>query len=155
MVKQIFQTNIEKIVPSNQSTIQKQPSRVVDRKRCSENMQQIYRRTPMPKFNFNEFAKELYWIHIPAWVFPLYLQHIFGTHFPRNTSWWLLLTIPHKNPETNHRPPSFNVVWKYLRQFLGASFGIATLPICWEGARGLMYFCKVNYSRVSISFSRN
>ena len=60
MVKKIFQTNIEKIVPSIQSTIQKQPSRVVDRKRCSENMQQIYRRPPMPKFNFNEFAKELY-----------------------------------------------------------------------------------------------
>ena len=29
--------------------IQKQSSRVVLRKRCSENMQQIYRRTPMPK----------------------------------------------------------------------------------------------------------
>ena len=31
--------------------IQKQPSRVVLSKRCSENMQQIYRRTPMPNFN--------------------------------------------------------------------------------------------------------
>ena len=29
--------------------IQKQPPRGVPRKRCSENMQQIYRRTPMPK----------------------------------------------------------------------------------------------------------
>ena len=29
---------------------QKQPPRVVLRKRCFENMQQIYRRTPMPKF---------------------------------------------------------------------------------------------------------
>ena len=28
---------------------QKQPSRGVLMKRCSENMQQIYRRTPMPK----------------------------------------------------------------------------------------------------------
>ena len=28
--------------------IQKQPSRGALRKRCSENMQQIYRRTPMP-----------------------------------------------------------------------------------------------------------
>ena len=32
---------------------QKQPSRDVLRKRCSENMQQIYRRTPMPKCDFN------------------------------------------------------------------------------------------------------
>ena len=29
--------------------LQKQPSRGVLRKRCSENMQQIYKRTPMPK----------------------------------------------------------------------------------------------------------
>ena len=28
---------------------QKQPPKGVSRKRCSENMQQIYRRTPMPK----------------------------------------------------------------------------------------------------------
>ena len=32
--------------------IQKQPYRSILRKRCSENMQQIYRRTPMPKCNF-------------------------------------------------------------------------------------------------------
>ena len=35
---------------------QKQPSRDVLRKRCSENMQQIYRRTPMPKCDFNNLA---------------------------------------------------------------------------------------------------
>ena len=43
------------------STItQKQPSRVVPRKKCSENMQQIYRRTPIPKYDFNKDAKQLY-----------------------------------------------------------------------------------------------
>ena len=36
---------------------QKQPHRGVLKKRCSENMQQIYRRTPMPKCDFNEVAK--------------------------------------------------------------------------------------------------
>ena len=41
-------------------TSQKQPSRGVLRKRCSENMQQIYRRTPMPKYDFNKFASQLY-----------------------------------------------------------------------------------------------
>ena len=30
-------------------SVQKQPPRGAPRKRCSENMQQIYRRTPMPK----------------------------------------------------------------------------------------------------------
>ena len=38
---------------------QKQPSRSVLIKRCSENMQQIYRRTPMPKCDFNKAAKQL------------------------------------------------------------------------------------------------
>ena len=39
---------------------QKQPSRAVLRRRCSENMQQIYRRTPMPKCDFNKVALQLY-----------------------------------------------------------------------------------------------
>ena len=39
---------------------QKQPLRGVPEKRCSENMQQVYRRTPMPKCDFNKVAKQLY-----------------------------------------------------------------------------------------------
>ena len=39
-------------------------------------------------------------------------------------------TILHINSETNPPPPIINVVCKYLRQFLGTSFGIAILPIC-------------------------
>ena len=35
---------------------QKQPSRGDLKKRCSENMQQIYRVTPMPKCDFNKVA---------------------------------------------------------------------------------------------------
>ena len=31
-----------------------QPSRGVLKKSCSENMQQIYRRTPMPKYDFRD-----------------------------------------------------------------------------------------------------
>ena len=34
--------------------VQKQRSRFVQIKRCSENMQQIYRRTPMLKYDFNK-----------------------------------------------------------------------------------------------------
>ena len=39
--------------------LQKQPSRGVLRKRCSENTQQIYRAL-MPKWDFNYVAKQLY-----------------------------------------------------------------------------------------------
>ena len=41
------------------TSFQKQPPRGVLRKRCSENVQQIYRRIPMPKCDFNKVAKEL------------------------------------------------------------------------------------------------
>ena len=44
------------IGPDILMNVQKQPSRSVLRKRCSENMQQIYRRTPMPKCDFNKVA---------------------------------------------------------------------------------------------------
>ena len=43
-----------------QSKMQKQPLRGVLRKGCSENMQQIYRRILMPKYDFNEAAEQLY-----------------------------------------------------------------------------------------------
>ena len=45
---------------------QKQPSRGVLNKRYSENMQQIYIRTPMPKCDFNKVAKQLYQNHTLA-----------------------------------------------------------------------------------------
>ena len=38
--------------------LQKQPPRGVLSERWSKNMQQIYRRTPLPKCNFNKVAKE-------------------------------------------------------------------------------------------------
>ena len=38
---------------------QKQPARGVLKLRCSENMQQIYRRTPKPKIDFNKVALQL------------------------------------------------------------------------------------------------
>ena len=66
-------------------------TRGVLKKRCSENMQRIYRRTPMPKYDFNKVAKQLYWNHTSAWCSPVNLLHIFRTSFPRNTSGWLLL----------------------------------------------------------------
>ena len=55
--------------------IQKQPPRGVLWKRCSENMQQIYRRTIMYVCS------------------PVNLLHIFKTPFPMNTSGRLLLVV--------------------------------------------------------------
>ena len=45
---------IKTISPKGISKQWKQPSRGAFIKRCSENMQQIYRRTPMPKCDFNK-----------------------------------------------------------------------------------------------------
>ena len=57
--------------------------------RCSENMQQIHRRKPMPKCDFNNFTE----IALQHGCSPVHLLHIFRTPFPRNTSEWLLLIV--------------------------------------------------------------
>ena len=46
-------------------------------KRCSENMQQIYRRASMPKFDFKNVALQFYWNHTEKT--PIFLIFIF---------WW-------------------------------------------------------------------
>ena len=71
---------------SNKS--QKQPPRGVPRKRCSENMQQIYRRTPMPKCDLQSNFIEIALRHGCS---PVNLLHIFRSPFPENTSERLLL----------------------------------------------------------------
>ena len=86
--------------------LQKQPSRGVPRKRCSLNMQQFYRRTPMPKCDFNKVALQLYWNRTSAWRSPVNLLQIFRTSFPRNTSGRLLLKL-----ETTY---NFFVSWRNL-----------------------------------------
>ena len=58
---------------------QKHLSKSVLRKRCSENIQQIYRRTPMPKCHFNEVSLQLYWNHTSAWCSPVSLLNIQNT----------------------------------------------------------------------------
>ena len=58
-----------------------QPSRGVLRENCSNNMLQIYRRTPIPECDFNKVALQLYWNHTSAWVlsckFTTYFQKTF------------------------------------------------------------------------------
>ena len=60
---------------------QKQPSKGALRKTCSENMQQIYRKTLMPECDFNKAALQLYGNHDSTWVFSskiaVYFQNTF------------------------------------------------------------------------------
>ena len=46
----------EHLLVGHISVVQKQPSRGVLTKRCFENMQQIYSRTPMSQCDFNKVA---------------------------------------------------------------------------------------------------
>ena len=51
-------------------------------------MHHIYRRAPMPKYDFNKVAKQL-----RHGCSPVNLLHIFRTPFSRNSSEWLLLLL--------------------------------------------------------------
>ena len=79
-------TNWRKQYIARHLLVQKQSSRGVPRKKCSENMHQIYRRRPMPKCDFRH------------WCSPANLMHIFRTPFPRNTSGQLLLLFQNCPP---------------------------------------------------------
>ena len=70
---------------------QKQPSRGVLRKRCSRNMQQIYRGTPMVKCDFNKVSCNFIKITLRRGCSPVYLLHIFRTNFYKITYEGLLL----------------------------------------------------------------
>ena len=73
---------LEPVLSTGVSFLDKQHSRGILRKRCSENMRQIYRRTPMPKCNFNKVALQLYLNPTLAWVlsckFAAYFQNTFS-----------------------------------------------------------------------------
>ena len=73
----------------NHITIQKQPSRVVLKKRCSENMQQIYRKTPMRNVISINFID----ITIRHGCFPVNLLQMFRKPFPTKISGRLRLPL--------------------------------------------------------------
>ena len=78
-------------IATNQEDGQKQPSKGILRKRCSENIRKIYRRTPMPKCDFNKVAQNFTEITLRHGCSPVNLLHILRTPFTKNTSGWLLL----------------------------------------------------------------
>ena len=93
--------------------IQKQPSRSVLGKSFSENMQQIYRRTPILKCDFNRVALQLYWNHTWHECSPENLLHVFRTPFPKSASGGLLL----KNHCNDLFGKSEDTFWRYCIDF--------------------------------------
>ena len=70
---------------------QRQPFRGVLVRSCSENIQQIYRRKPLPKCSFNKVASNFIKIAIQHGCTPGNFLHIFRTPFYKNTYGGLLL----------------------------------------------------------------
>ena len=53
------------------------PPEVFLEKDVLKNIQEIYRRIHMPKYDFSKVTKQLYWNHTSAWVFSGKLEKIF------------------------------------------------------------------------------
>ena len=83
---------------------QKQPNKCPRKKRCFQNMQQIYPRTLMPRYNFNKVAKQLLQsnyikITLKHGFSPVNLLHIFRISFYKNITRWLLMITYFKKTE--------------------------------------------------------
>ena len=61
-------------------------------------VEQIYRRTIMPKCDFNKVTKQLFWNRPSTWVFSCKFTAYFQKKFFKNTSGGLLLKITHISP---------------------------------------------------------
>ena len=98
------------------NAVEKQSSRGVLKKRCSENMQQIYKRTPMAKCDFDKVTKQLYWNYTSAWVFSctfscIFSEHLFlGTHLD-SCFWQLKIKFIQRNHYTRLWTECF--IWLY------------------------------------------
>ena len=76
------------------SPLHRQPRIGVLKKRYSEIMQQIYRRTLMSNCDFNKVAKQLYLNNTSTWVFSCkFSAYNFQIPFLKNTSRGLLLPL--------------------------------------------------------------
>ena len=53
----------------------------------SENMQQIYRRTLMPKCDFNKVTNQLYWNQTSGWVFSCKFAAYFQNNVSKKPLW--------------------------------------------------------------------
>ena len=91
---------------------QKQPPRGVLKKRCSENMQQIYR-TPMSKCNFNKVAFQLYWNHTTARVFSCKFSEHHFLRTPLNGCFYIKCSLTMDSRNQILAPNSQDVTVKF------------------------------------------
>ena len=75
----------------NSYNTQKQPRKGVLRKSCSENMQQIYRRTPIRsvisiKLESNTFSQKLLWAALSGVYSPCNILFVLKRHFGSRTA---------------------------------------------------------------------
>ena len=113
---------------SGRMHFQKQPSRGVLNKSCSENMHQAFRRTSMPKCDFDKVAMQLYWNYTLAWVFSCK----FAAYF-QNTSFLERLWV------------GASTFWVFTeihwQKFLDSDFEIETdLSLLKKASTGRMFF---------------
>ena len=80
------------------NSFQKQPSRAVLRIRCSENIQEIYLRKPMPKCNFSKVAKQLYWNRTATWAFSCKSTAYFQNTFSQEHLWRAASELFYRTP---------------------------------------------------------
>ena len=108
-------------------SLHKQPLRGVLRKRCSENMQQIYRRTHPCRKDFNKAASNFIETRLRHGCSPVNLLYIFGTTFSNNNSGWLLLSLLDKS--TGWRPSFLfkRFQCRYFRMYIGNFYRIPSL----------------------------
>ena len=71
----------------NQLSSEAATHRGVPRNRCCENMQQINRRTHIPKSDFNKVGLQLYWNDTSAWVFSSKFAAYFQNTFSKERLW--------------------------------------------------------------------
>ena len=96
--------------------LQKQPPRGVLKKRYSENIQQVYRRTPMPKENTHAISIKLFYnfieIALRHGCSPVNLLHIFRTPFSRNNCGWLLPYLACQLFSRYRKTRKASITWK-------------------------------------------
>ena len=118
------------------TSFQKQPSRGALRKRCSENMQQIYRRTPMRKCDFNKVAKQI----------AEYFQNTFSQEHPWTAAFIFIFSLKFTNDLATLFPKSIplklcnsnSVFWKFQKVFISSkSF------MTWDTVRSSHGRCSV------------
>ena len=124
----------------------KQSPRGSLKQRCSENMQQIYRRTPMPKCDFA----------LQHGCSPVNLLHIFRTPFHRNNPWWLLLInpmsaiydLPAQTAWTVFRLPRFNIWFENVKVFWIFNVTWLKFPYFWT-KKGYCFWAIINRFHIS------